>query len=58
VLTGAKRDQTSMLGILPDYVHSLGGGAVMVGLAVGAPALTGADHGDRERHRTFVQSGW
>jgi MFS family permease len=32
----------TVLGILPDYVHSLGGGAVMVGLAVGAPALTGA----------------
>jgi MFS family permease len=30
------------LGILPGYVHSLGGGAVLVGLAVGAPALTGA----------------
>jgi MFS family permease len=32
----------TVLGILPDYVHSLGGSAVMVGLAVGAPALTGA----------------
>jgi MFS family permease len=32
----------AVLGILPDYVHSLGGGAVLVGLAVGAPALTGA----------------
>lgn len=32
----------TVLGILPAYVHSLGGGAVMVGLAVGAPALTGA----------------
>jgi MFS family permease len=32
----------TVLGILPDYVHSLGGGAVLVGLAVGAPALTGA----------------
>jgi MFS family permease len=32
----------TVLGILPDYVHSLGGGAVMVGLAVGAPALAGA----------------
>lgn len=31
-----------VLGILPEYVHSLGGGAVLVGLAVGAPALTGA----------------
>ena len=31
-----------VLGILPDYVHSLGGGAVLVGFAVGAPALTGA----------------
>src|SRR5579859_2284660 len=31
-----------VLGILPGYVHSLGGGAVLVGLAVGAPALTGA----------------
>jgi MFS family permease len=30
------------LGILPNYVHSLGGGAVLVGLAVGAPAITGA----------------
>jgi MFS family permease len=32
----------TVLGILPGYVHSLGGGAVMVGFAVGAPALTGA----------------
>jgi MFS family permease len=32
----------TVLGILPDYVHSLGGDAVLVGLAVGAPALTGA----------------
>lgn len=32
----------TVLGILPGYVHSLGGGAVLVGLAVGAPALTGA----------------
>ncbi|MBV9606700.1 MAG: MFS transporter [Solirubrobacterales bacterium] len=32
----------TVLGILPTYVHSLGGGAVLVGLAVGAPALTGA----------------
>ncbi len=32
----------SVLGILPEYVHSLGGGAVLVGFAVGAPALTGA----------------
>jgi MFS family permease len=32
----------AVLGILPAYVHSLGGGAVLVGLAVGAPALTGA----------------
>jgi MFS family permease len=32
----------AVLGILPDYVHSLGGGAVLVGFAVGAPALTGA----------------
>lgn len=32
----------TVLGILPSYVHSLGGGAVLVGLAVGAPALTGA----------------
>jgi MFS family permease len=32
----------SVLGILPDYVHSLGGGAVLIGFAVGAPALTGA----------------
>ena len=31
-----------VLGILPDYVRSLGGGPVLVGLAVGAPALTGA----------------
>ena len=30
------------LGILPDYVRSLGGGAVLIGLAVGAPASTGA----------------
>ncbi len=32
----------TVLGILPDYVHSLGGGAVLVGLAVGAPAIAGA----------------
>jgi len=32
----------AVLGILPDYVHSLGGGAVILGFAVGAPALTGA----------------
>jgi predicted MFS family arabinose efflux permease len=32
----------AVLGILPEYVHSLGGGAVMVGFVVGAPALTGA----------------
>jgi len=32
----------TVLGILPGYVHSLGGGAVLVGFAVGAPALTGA----------------
>jgi len=32
----------AVLGILLDYVHSLGGEAVLVGLAVGAPALTGA----------------
>jgi MFS family permease len=32
----------TVLGILPRYVHSLGGGAVLVGLAVGAPAITGA----------------
>ena len=32
----------TVLGILPGYVHALGGGAVLVGLAVGAPALTGA----------------
>jgi hypothetical protein len=32
----------TVLGILPDYVHSRGGDAVLVGLAVGAPALTGA----------------
>ncbi len=32
----------AVLGILPNYVQSLGGGAVLVGLAVGAPALTGA----------------
>lgn len=32
----------AVLGILPDYVHSLGGGAVLVGFAVGAAALTGA----------------
>ncbi|MBV9808764.1 MAG: MFS transporter [Solirubrobacterales bacterium] len=33
----------AVLGILPDYVRSLGGGAVLVGLAVGAPAITGAE---------------
>jgi MFS family permease len=32
----------TVLGILPGYVHSLGGDAVLVGLAVGAPAITGA----------------
>ena len=32
----------TVLGVLPDYVHSLGGDAVIVGLAVGAPAITGA----------------
>ncbi len=32
----------TVLGILPEYVHSLGGGAILVGFAVGAPALTGA----------------
>ncbi len=32
----------TVLGILPGYVQSLGGGAVLVGFAVGAPALTGA----------------
>jgi MFS family permease len=32
----------TVLGILPDYVHSLGGGAILVGFAVGAPSLTGA----------------
>src|ERR1700733_10755904 len=32
----------AVLGILPEYVHSLGGGPVLVGFAVGAPALTGA----------------
>ncbi|HUA49664.1 MAG TPA: MFS transporter, partial [Solirubrobacteraceae bacterium] len=32
----------AVLGILPNYVHSLGGGAVLIGFAVGAPALTGA----------------
>lgn len=32
----------TVLGILPGYVRSLGGGAVLVGFAVGAPALTGA----------------
>jgi len=32
----------TVLGILPGYVHTLGGGAVLVGFAVGAPALTGA----------------
>ena len=32
----------AVLGILPGYVHSLGGGAVLVGFVVGAPALTGA----------------
>jgi MFS family permease len=32
----------TVLGILPDYVHSLGGGAVLVGLAVGAPPIARA----------------
>ena len=32
----------AVLGILPDYIHSLGGRAVLIGVAVGAPALTGA----------------
>jgi MFS family permease len=32
----------AVLGILPGYVQTLGGGAVVIGLAVGAPALTGA----------------
>lgn len=32
----------AVLGILPGYIHSLGGGTVLVGLAVGAPALTGS----------------
>jgi MFS family permease len=32
----------TVLGILPGYVHALGSGAVLVGLTVGAPALTGA----------------
>ena len=32
----------AVLGILPGYVRSLGGGAVLIGLAVGAPAITGA----------------
>jgi MFS family permease len=32
----------AVLGILPGYVHSLGGGEVLVGIAVGAPAMTGA----------------
>jgi MFS family permease len=32
----------AVLGILPGYVRSLGGGPVLVGFAVGAPALTGA----------------
>ncbi|MBV9802140.1 MAG: MFS transporter, partial [Solirubrobacterales bacterium] len=32
----------TVLGILPSYIHTLGGGAVLVGLAVGAPAITGA----------------
>ena len=32
----------TVLGILPEYVPSLGGGAILVGFAVGAPALTGA----------------
>ena len=31
----------ALLGILPGYVHSLGGEAVLVGLAVGAPAPIG-----------------
>ena len=32
----------AVLGILPGYVRSLGGGAVLIGLAVGAPAIAGA----------------
>jgi MFS family permease len=32
----------AVLGILPSYVHGLGGDAILVGLAVGAPAVTGA----------------
>jgi hypothetical protein len=36
----------AVLVILPDYVDSLGGGAVLVGFAVGAPALTGARSAD------------
>ncbi|MBV9944214.1 MAG: MFS transporter [Solirubrobacterales bacterium] len=32
----------AVLGILPGYIRSLGGGAVFIGLAVGAPAITGA----------------
>lgn len=32
----------AVLGILPGYVHGLGGDAFLVGVAVGAPALTGA----------------
>jgi len=32
----------AVLGILPGYVRSLGGGVVLIGVAVGAPAITGA----------------
>ncbi len=32
----------AVLGILPEYVRSLGGGTVLIGLAVGAPAIAGA----------------
>src|SRR5438309_2316727 len=32
----------AVLGILPEYVRSLGGGALLIGFAVGAPALAGA----------------
>src|SRR5947209_7344307 len=31
----------AVLGILPEYVRSLGGGALLIGFAVGAPAIAG-----------------
>jgi hypothetical protein len=35
----------SVVALLPDYVPCLGGSAMLVGLAVGAPAITGAAAG-------------